>query len=448
MSSTFKAFVVLDDKQNNNPNVTSMHGELSPTARSYSTDVGHYASPTDKNLTLAVFSYREQATQARSARAVADLQTQRVVTPEATLNLAFKLTEWVTTSSRDGTINQNEDAFRILLQTTFTGEITVVTTGLHVTDNNVIIPEYIKVISVADDTLLHIWFVDRAFREQYDEYEMVIISPLDDINQFMEEKSVIEPLLQAVNNQTTFSKLIQSTNGIPFTVPESYDTEWVERVNTTNKLITNWTVAIYGIAGQNPEVIKNEIAKHIVDNSSYTDVEWAPIFPELFNPSEFVIVPSWGSIAIEGGVSTDINKPTLNVFTALGQMAEVCPEYPEEHIQKYLNSSVAIFKSTSFIVVGAPNNPDKIFDYENKYPDYIVVPNTDKDFARMTQNTQKWVGVLHTMLKNADIATSSAGLPPGFYLIRRNGFEFVSHRLNGVNYLMVTRKSWVEHFGK
>lgn len=430
---TLKGFIVLEDKQNNKPGSTSLHGELSNVSLSYSTEVGRYYNDDNNNVGLAAFSFKDQA-------------GQRLVVDEVSLTSVWTICTWVVASSRNGTITQNEAAFKLLIQQTYAETIEFLGSGNHVTDGNVIIPEYIKWRDRATNNIFHLWFVDNSFKTQYDEYEIIIVPPIKDLNQFMESIDVVQPLVEGRSSGETFNELYVLTGAIPFTKPASYPWGWVERENTLHKLVTDWVVGIYGIAGDNPEAVKTAIAKYILANSRYNEVEWAPIFPELFNPSEFVLIPSWGSISIEGGITTDLYQPSINVSSAVGFMSSVCPEYPAKHVLDNLSSIASIYKSINFIGVGAPNNPDKIFRIEEKYPDYILVSNTDKDFARMTQITQEWVGVLHTMLKYAETMTGETVLPLGYYLFRRNGYMFISRRLNGVNYLMVTRQSWLEMF--
>src|SRR5690606_35431358 len=127
-----------------------------------------------------------------------------------------------------------------------------------------------------------IWFIDRLFQVQYDDYILEFATPFDDLDLFFSGGANVELLLNSITPNDIVNK-IQTTKGSDpetFLRLETYD--YHDPHNEDRIVPSHWGVLGYGIAANNIDIIKEALIRYILDNRPHSREEWTEILPELF----------------------------------------------------------------------------------------------------------------------------------------------------------------------
>lgn len=426
-----KGFAVHALMASNIPGVVAQLGELSPQSATYSREKGYYTGSVAPNVTLISMLSKQDGVMVEATTEIA--------------NHALAICKWV----YDRTLTSNAPVFADqLLQlalTTFASSADAFECGEIVYDGNYYMPEWISwksKLTGLGDNRFKIWFVDAAFAGQYDEYELVIVPPMDNLNDFFKTGTQVEALLKARSLAETMDKIQAAKAGAPETIirVETYD--YVDPLNATHKVASNWGVLIYGAAGNNVDAIKDELVEYILENSTHTREEWSPILPDIFRRTEFVIVPRWDTYAIPNRtLEAGIYSPIVNLTEAIAKLKAVIPDYPETHINTNAAAMAHPYKSLQLLVVGGPENRDSKFKITDMFPDFIAVSSTSIDFNRMSEPTRAWALSLAELLLVAETVGEFTSTPVSITKTTRDGILYVVRSYQNVHYLVAAKSS-------
>lgn len=338
----------------------------------------------------------------------------------------------------DELLNNLIDTFGSVAENFACGEI--------VNDGTVWMPEWLewKNTSIASvntsDNAFKVWFADTSFQNQYDEYEIVVVPPFDNLDNFFRTGGEVDSLLSAITPSETMNRIQLAKNGYPETVIRAETYDYVDPYNADHKVPATWNVLIYGNAGNNIDAIADALINYILAHSAYTRDDWIKILPDLFRHTEFVIVPLWDQYAIPNrDIVAGIYSPITNLKRALALIKQVVVNYPGSHIDENVDVMSHPYKSLSLLAVGSPDNRNDWFKITDLFPDYINVSSTSIDFNRMSQTTQGWVNLLNDMLIGAEKMGFYTSLPVGMTKTVRNGVLYLVKRYGTVNYLIAAK---------
>lgn len=363
---------------------------------------------------------------------------------EPVLVIAF----WAWQEAYKGFTNNNGALFLQSLTTAHGDKIYNPKIGEMVTDGNVWLPEWLSwqiPVKDGENTVggarMKIWFADDSFRRQYSQWDMAIIPPVEDIDMLHSNKAEVKELVEARDATMLAEQIRKAGMGVPYTIVQAQVYDWIDKVDRDHKISTSWHVLIWGPAGNNPDVIRDELVDWILDNSEFPREEWEKILPDLFISTEFIFVPNWDAYSqpqqtLQEGIYSPIIKPDFSLKLAKRGM----PQYTDEHIRTYAETSVNLYKSIGFVACGGPRNRDGVFDFYGKFPQYAVIPSTHLDFNRMDPRTQEWVLLFNAAMKHAERMTESSEIPEGFARITRNNVIYCSFSYEKIQYLVVTKE--------
>lgn len=432
-----KAFAHIGALVDNNRAVVAPIGELAPTAITYSREKEYYSTATAPGQGLVVFSSKRDGV----------VEKTNSVLAESLINIS----KWAYAQALSGSFTSNTESFRTRFIVQFGATYSLYATGAMVkAGNNVYMPGYIEVRDNQDDDLRYrVWYSSEAFEQQFDEYEIKVVGPIDELDVFFQGSVTVAEALAARTQDVTFEQVQAAKEGYPETYVRSEMFEWYDPNNIaiTARKATYWNVVIYGVAGNNIDAIKEALREYILSHSTHTKEEWAVIFPEIFTATEFICAPLWGQPSITNkiistGLYSSITKLTLAMFqlNRLVRGEGYTAEWLTEHGEVVGTSHKAI----NMVVIGGPKNRDGIVELYMRYPDYINVLSTGNDFMRMKPETRKFVMALEEMLMVAEVMTPDSSIPVKYSRMVRDGVLYLVQTVDKFQYLVVSHHSYMD----
>jgi hypothetical protein len=416
----------------NKENVSPL-GELSSMSLSYSREKGYFTINDAPNCELITFSCKKEE----------DI----VSVPAKYYTHILKISQWVYNNSVSGALSDDPEQFRRLFLAEFSDSIGDVEIGRLVSARGNWMPSFLtwNLDDGEEENEIRIWYADEAFKAQYDEYEIVVIPPVEPVDTFMKTIQYVGPALDAFNLPDHDQKTTDKVNGYPYSERVTNEYTWYDREDKETHRQTFWSVAIYGVAGKNPLAIKEAIAEYILAHSAFVREDWIPVFPDIFTSTEFVIVPMWYKRSVPDETARgQMYSPILSHDEVL-KKAQKYIKYPKSgHVKKYLQSSLIQYKSLAFVTAGGVENRDNKYLLSDYFPKYIVTPTMSGDFNRMDKRTTDWVHMLYGAVIAAEEMDEYSYLDVEYARVERDGLMFVGFSYENVLYLVLARTSMEE----
>ncbi len=447
---TAKGFIDFGALANNTPETVATLGELSVKSRTFAKDRqifgGSTGGTTPSSINLSVFSSK-------------NADGTVVLTPADYASSMLQIGTWMYTQSLAGLFTADPNVFLQAVVAEFPTLINTVTCGPMVQQGTMWLPTDIQYYFSTPSTVsptntassrVRIWFSDSAFQQEYDEFTIIFIPPIANLDDFFLPAATVQTEVSAITTPQLFGEVQTAAGQDPYTVLMSTAYNWVDPNTPTNLIPTLWTYIIYGEAGNNVDAIKAALQGYILAGSTHTRDQWAAIFPDIFTSTEFILTPLWNQYAIPNLTLGDgVYSPTVNPAQALliAQETAVGTGYNDLFVSNVLNVVPTPYKSMAILAVGGPQNHGGISEFAKRWTDYIAVPTTSLDYDRMSTDTQGFVSLLQSMLKTAETMTESSDIPPGMTRMHRtapNGdiILYLVSSYDSVEYLMVA-KSWL-----
>jgi len=453
---SLKGFFSFSGLVDNTTEVVAAVGELSAHSQTFARDRALFASSTGEQQTaptveLTVFSSKRVDTLAA------------VDVPAPFVTKLLDIGRWCYTNSTLGNFGTDSTLFYNALIAAFPGLITKATIGEMRSGKGVVkLPEYIDLYFDADVagsnwgaertylnlSHIRIWMSDAAFQSQYDEYEIDIVAPLDDIDQFFQSPAQVSLAMNNIALSTIIQRVNDAAGTNPYTVLREMGFKYRAPSDDTFVVQVPFFFIIYGRAGDGADRLRQALQDWILAHSSHDRDEWVAIFPDIFLVTEFVIVPMWSSYAIPNQtLQMGVHSPSVTLERAV-QLAHgliTGYQYSEAHINSALNIVSTLYGSLQLLISGGPNNSGGLIRFNQVWKDYITTPTSSTDFNRMSPTTQQFVLLLEQMLKTAEVATGLTNIPAGFSRITRTNNEnqdvdYVAISFQDIQYLVATKE--------
>lgn len=359
----------------------------------------------------------------------------------------LKLGEYIFNQAQAGTITNNPTALRQMIMAEFNGIVLDFNSGVMKTNGNVWMPEYIEVkLATTDneDNRVIVWLSDDSFAAQYDGYIIEIIQPILPVDDFFKDPLLVKELLDSYNIVEKLEDAQLRRAQYPYTHLRAFEFDYVHPGDPTKRYPAKWLVLIYGEAGNNPDLIKDAIVKDILDNSTHPREDWETILPDLFLTTEFIFTPLWTKYSVpnsdfRAGLYSPVFDPNADLRYVLRTARG--PAYTDVFVRANWQSSVNIYKSLAFGVVGNPQNRNGVTKFYTKFPDYVVSEVGTGDANRVSPDTLEWMMLFSTLIKAAETMTRYTSVPPKVSRMVRDGIVYASAFFKNVNYLVVTKSS-------
>lgn len=413
----------------NQPGIIHEFGELSTQARTFSKEIGIYKNNNIANIVFNSFTSKENDVKKEIPLSVSDhiVEVADFVYKRTTLNPTVELTPAQFVQQLTVQYSSTDKDFMV---------------GAIESDGTYYVPQWVQWRSISDDSLFRVWFVDTAFRSQFDDYEIEFIAPFDILDDFFLAGATVEQRLSQITSKDIVDKIQERKGEDPETFIRLEVYDYHDPLNTDRIIPTDWGIIGYGVAATNIDVIKQELIDYILANSTHTQEEWAEIFPDIFKKTEFILVPFWDSYAIEPRTTTPgIYSPFALASRTTSILKEMLPDYSQAHIDQYAMVASFPFKSLLMTTIGSLENRDSKFQLTDFFPDFIDVSSTSEDFNRMTQYTKDWSVMVHELVVYAEDTDPDTLIPLYISKITRDGILYLSRLYDNVQYLVATKYS-------
>ena len=429
---TVKGFVSQAQLADNRFNTTAAFGELSSYARTFSKDITVHTDPRWANTELDVFSCKLSG-------------TGRVSLSTEFQEQMLEIGKWVYDYGMTAGPTVGRQDFLVDFLDHFQGRITDVNCGDFLVDGLRRMPVWLswKKVSTADAAnAVKVWFNSAAFERDYDEFDIVVIPPLANLNTFFRPTNEVVTALAA----RTVSQLMELAQEAKGRKPETtLRVEMVDYVNPNNPnqiIPTNWAVVIYGPAGESSDNIKGAIVSYILANSQEPENSWKIIIPDLFRTTQMFILPRWDNYAIPNRTDrVGIYSPIVRANEAGSFAKNVLTQLTALHIDSHLQITHSTYRGLTLLAVGGPDNHLAKFRLSDYVPDYIAESSTSEDFNRQSELTKSWTIALDKAILLAEVANDITDLPIGFRRVTAANKTFLAFKHNKVEYLVATKAS-------
>lgn len=431
MAYTLKAFYVIGSMVNNASGSVAPLGELSSFSLTFSKEHGFYTNPVTPSNTLVTFSSKKND---------ADI----IIPGGFTDHIQTVMTKLMGIADNHGVTQYTRSDLLLELADALELEATAIDCGAVISSNTVWLPQYIQWTALdlpEDDNRITIWLSDAAFRGQYDEYEIAVIPPLANLEDFFLDAASIRAKLAAVTADDLTDRVQAAKLDKPETMVRWQNFKYVDPVNPLNTIDTVWTILNYGPAGDNPDAINDAFVEHALANSTKTRSQWQTIFPDIFKRTEFLVLPGWWRQAIEqpvpaAGIYSAIINLSADITELKNWVSAAMPEYTALQLNRAMATLTHNYRCLNVTFIGSIDNRENKFLISDWYSDYIPVSTTSIDFSRMSANTCKWANMLTEALIFAETWTESSTLPSNLRRLKRNGINFLVFAHNGINFLI------------
>lgn len=427
-----KGFYSIAKLRDNRPNMLSPIGELSNYSLTYARDVKKYSHSSFPDVDLRVFTAQQDNV---------DIDVP-IDQQETLLNIG----QWLSDRSTDGTFNGNETAFTTNFLDRWSSVLEDLRVGGMVANgfNMAFLPNWIQFkLRGIGGNYVRIWMADASFRLTFDDYHIKVLSPMDDVDLLISDTDTLRNRLSEIGQSEQLDRITALVNNQPYSRMRGMTYRWSNPSTPNETLDVTFTVIIHGVAGDNPDIIREALIQHILGLSQHNIETWVDFIPDLFRRTEFVIVPLWDNLSIPNmTLLAGLNSPTVRYKDMLPIM-EYYSEYPTEHIVENLVSSTVNYKSMSYLAIGSPTNRDDIFNYQTVFSDIITMAFSDAEFSRISPRTREWLHQFIRMLQVADTLTEFNEIPLDMTRLEREGNLYVVRSFDNIQYLILSRNSYL-----
>lgn len=430
---TLKGFITIYHRIDNVEGAVAPVGELSAHSYTFSSEKEIYNKSDYDGYRLTVFSNR-------------DGDGNTVDVEDGAVEESLKIASWLNSFVDNNVVINDPALVQQAILTNFP-DLTKVVVGEMVKVNNDYFPSSLELVNGTTGKALKLWFADSHFRQEYDEYEIKVIHPVKVLDDMLRPYEEFNPILSAVTYVEQMARVNAITTIDPATVVKPLTYDWYDQNDSRLTTRVSWTLIVYGQAGDNLERLQNAIIEQVLGETNGTDDQWQTAVPDLFSPTEYWLIPGWHRFAIPNqGLVVGIHSPFTDVADINKRAGKFFLEQPDDHIDVFTEATTAIYKSLSLVTIGSKTNRNNIYRVSELFPDYMIVSSTSPDFARLAPATQEWVLLVHNMLAAADLYATSGSLPEEMVLVEREGIKYVLSTLDGKNYLIPERKSYLDHY--
>ena len=304
-----------------------------------------------------------------------------------------------------------EDQFNAIYSAEVWTDVTIGSTVLYMGRH---IPSFIifKFNDGTDEVEFKMWFSDSAFANDYDEWEVRVIPPVDDIDMLRGTFADVTNALNPVSSSSRINKIMTVQNGHPSTIIKSINVTWVDRTNDSTVLSTDWTIVGYGPAS---ELQTNSIAgirDYLLDNGSFTLEQWVEHFPEIVTLNIYTFIPLWDRPAINvEGLTESIYNPTVPVNEVVPIAQTFLPTLSRTEIEELGVTTMILYKSIGFIVLGEYTNSNGTLRFSDRFTDYTVLSLNDSNINRLSESTRAVMQLLERLARQCEVDDGVATPP-------------------------------------
>lgn len=427
---SIKGFCTRRLQADNQPNRVATFGELSTYARTFSKDVGIYASTGVDAIEFNCFSNR------LNGQANGILSTEFV---DAIVNVTAWIYDKSTTVSQ--TVSKNDYLTELL--NNFHGTIVNPNVGTIKFGEGRTMPEWVSFqLNVPEQNEVKFWLSSAAFERDYDDYEITVVSPLTQLDTLFRPVSEIRAALALVPLSVQLDKVQTVKNKAPESILKAESIQYINPNDPSITIDTTWYLLIYGPAGNNVEAIRDAIVAHILENSNEPESSWKSILPYLFKITRMYVLPRWDKMAIPNRQAyAGIYSPVSTIGESLTYAKTTLPQLANTFVDTHLQVTHHKYRAISLLCCGGEDNAQDLFKLTDFMPDYIAESATSQDFNRMSESTKQWTVMMEELLIMAEAGDNAVALPLNTRRLTVGTKKYIARRYGRAEYLVAIKET-------
>lgn len=423
-----KGFYNVPKLNNNAANSAAVFGELTQYASTFTRDLKTYTKGLSQ-VNFSLFSCKDG--------------NNKVEPSETFTDIACEVGDWAYEIGPTITNSVTKNDFANLLLNRFSGRISSVTCGEMLTDTVRRMPLWIAwdVVGGATTYKFKVWLSSLDFESSYDEFEIVIVPPVDKADKLF--MPFADLLLELKENTLSVihERMLTIKDRKPESILRTEMVELIDRANISNKVSIGLTALIYGPAGDTTDSIKDAIKLYLSRNSTNSESEWRLLMPDLFNTTCFYVIPRWDKFAIQSRLSMPgVHSPVVNMMEHFNFIKSKTAGYiSTPHLTANLENTIHRYMNISVAIIGGEQNRLGLFKFSDYFPDYVAEESTSEDFNRQKQLTRNITNLFTTVLSKIDKFNKDQTLPVTIRFIEKYGQRFLVGKLENIEYYFLMK---------
>lgn len=423
-----KGFYSVPKLSNNSALTTAVFGELSQYASTFSRDYKTFTRGSSQ-LNFCAFSVKSDGN-----------KTELGINYSS---LACEVGDWIYNLGLTFSPSSTRLNFIQALQDNFGNKVKNVNCGNIISNINLRMPSW---VSWETDTqpvshFYKIWITGAAFETEYDDYEIFVVPPVQNINSLFQPYPDLVVELAKNDISAIHTRLTAVRNRFPETVVYTEMVELIDGTNSNNKINVGWTALIYGPSGNSTDNVKQAIINYILSNSNNVESDWRLLMPDLFNTTCFYVIPRWSNFATPPRIALPgIFSPVVNAIENFNFVKNITSSYiSTPHLTTNLETTIHRYKDISLSFIGGEFNRLNLFKFTDYFSDYNAQESTNEDFNRQKQSTKDLTNLLTLILKKIDNWETDNTVPASLRVLTKFNQKFIVGKLNNVEFLVLMK---------
>lgn len=423
-------FTTIDSLIDNTVDTTSVLGELSGEARSYSTDITTYRHDTNKEFTFHCFKRMDEDGK------IVDIEP-------AILTDILAVSNWLFTAGKDGTITNDKEIFLNNFQREFPSIGDTYDCGEIRAASTYYLPEWVS-FKQGNTRDVRIYLSDPVFRLIYGPYKLRVISPTTSLDDLHLDQETVQRIVSG-RSLGEWTRLINETKADnPFTTTHVESLLWHDKTDDRKTVKTDFMLLQYGPRAQDPENIRQAIIDYIIANSKFGEVDWQPIYPDLFDPTIIRLIPMWDNIAIPDRTITEGRYSAVVKFHTDVTRIKGLTEFTLDHCLTTGETVPTRFECLAMVSIGSPKNKKGMDNFYNIFPDYLPVAMEGPDWNSMSLQTQAGAELIGRMLMIGEKFRVGDPLPSDIKTMIREGRIYLVSKYLDASFQVITKESYLD----
>lgn len=424
-----QGFVSISQYISNVPGEVSPIGELSTYSRTFTKEIGQYRSDAALGYTLSTFKSSNLSS------------GEELELDQQTVDLILNIIRETVSYASSNQIPYDVLDFRTSIAAVYPFVVTDIDFGPLTFGHNIELPEFISFTSSqGEGAEIKIWLADLAFRDQYNHFSITVIPPLGNLNSFNQTYDAVGEMLDKETIVKLMDRVQVARDFNPDSVIRVREFKLVNQFNRNISRNTSWGYLVYGKEGDNDDALKDATVEFLLENSDMDADYWETIFPEIFQRTEFLIVPRWDVKATENLTDdSSLYSQVISTEQIRSFPRGVLSFLPVAHIDTFTYSLPLVFRNVFATVTNGLRNAEGKTDFKRLFPDYLPFPSSSTDFGRMQLYTGEWSIFIQELVRLAESSSPTTILPSNYRRVYRDGKLFISGSYDQINFLVASK---------
>lgn len=303
-------------------------------------------------------------------------------------------------------------------------------------------PEWFScTVVVGEPISVKVWLLRDSFLEQYDEYAIKVVGPLEVLDSMTGIYTDALDLLTIQSSEAFNARIEAAKEGEPPTSVGIIEYNFHNKLDPSIFTPVRWAVLRYGPKATDENLTKAAIEEYIAQHTEAPLDLWRTLFPDVFMYDEFLILPVYQKLAFKN-LTTRANTYSTMVRPQeiLEWISSVFDDtFTIEHIEGTLEITNHPYRTLALAIIPGLNNSVGRNQFSKVFKDYIPVATSHPDFMRMMPNTRAFLKLLWTALRIAETGDPIPVTETSIRKVRRGNYEYTSFHFEQLDYLVAYR---------